>query len=107
MIFESEVPGFLAGGFLLVTLVSLAVLIILLIRSRNKNLLFFMAQLAFLALAFYFFYDIATLPRDNSMYTEENSRSIALAGLCWAASMGCMLAGIYRMLKKSKVIYQF
>ena len=100
MIFESEVPGFLAGGFLLVTLVSLAVLIILLIRSRNKNLLFFMAQLAFLALAFY-------LPRDNSMYTEENSLSIALAGLCWAASMGCMLAGIYRMLKKSKVIYQF
>lgn len=106
MMFESEVPVVLCAGFGLVTLAALAALVVFLVRSRNMGLLYFVAQLVFLALAFFCFYQILEVPK-TAMYTEDCSAWIGSAGLSWGVSMLSMLLGIRRLLKKEKVIHQF
>jgi len=81
MYLEAEVYGLLAWGFGAVALIAAAVLLLLFLKSRNVHVLWFGGQLTALTLA--------------------------LAGLCWGLSMVFMLIGIFQLLRKRAVIYQF
>ena len=109
MYLEQEVYGFLIFAFICIALLAAIVLAVLYWKSRNKHILWFGGQLLFLCLAFYFFFQaVSNLPVPGfSMYTEEQSFAIGRAGVCWAVSMVFMLFGIYKLLRKRDVIYQF
>ncbi|HPE16835.1 MAG TPA: hypothetical protein PK597_07760 [Oscillospiraceae bacterium] len=109
MYLEQEAYGLIKGGFICVIAAAALVFTFLYWKSRNRHLLWFCGQAAFLTLAFHFFFSCVTyLPHQgNAMYSEDQTLTIALAGLCWAASMLFMFVGIYRLLKKQDVIYQF
>ena len=85
---------------------SLAALIILYAKSRSRHILWFAGQLLFLGAAFRFFFRaVCTLPVPGfSMYTEEQTLTLAYAGVCWTVSMVFLLIGIYKLLR---VVYQF
>ena len=106
---EAEVYRLVLGGFGLVALCTLAVLVYLFWRSRHRAILWFGGQLLFLSGAFWFFFQALCFPYDPQfpMYSEEQSINIACAGLLWALSMLCMLFGIYRLLRKGPVSHQF
>lgn len=105
---EAEVPMFLLVGFSIVALSALLVLIVLFARSRNRNILFFVGHLAFVSLTFWNLYQTLFLHKTVNpvMLSEECSLLMGLAGVYWAVSMVFLLIGIYRLLKKSKVLYQ-
>ena len=106
---EAEVYGLVLGGFVIVVVCTLLVLIYLFWRSRNQVILWFGGQTLFLSGAFWFFFRALCFRYDPqfSMYSEVQSVHIACAGLLWALSMLCMLIGIYRLLRKGPVIHQF
>ena len=98
--FEAEVPLFLLVGFTIVAILSFVALLVLFIRSRNLNLLYFLVQLLFLVLTFTHLFGLITLAGNHPMLTEECSLRVGLAGVCWAFSMLFMFIGIYRLTRK-------
>ena len=108
MYLEAEVYGIVVVCFSLVILCSLITLAVLLWKSRHTGILWFGGQTLSLLGAFYFFYRaLRFLPGSSPMYSEDQSVNIALAGVLWAVSMVCMLIGIWKLLKKGPVVYQF
>ena len=109
MYLEAEVYGLVFWAFLAVEVVTVLALVGLFLRSRNRALLWFGGQALWLGAAFSFFFRCLTRRPEPgfSMYTEEQSLMLALAGLCWALSMICMLLGVYRLLRKGAVLWQF
>lgn len=101
MYLEQEVYSLLLFAFLAVFAVSALLLVMFYLRFRNRRLAWFGGQLGFLALAFYYFYQCVTcLPSPgDSMYSEEQSLTLALSGVCWALSMALCLTGVYRLSK--------
>ena len=101
---EAEVYGLVLGGFVIVVVCTLLVLIYLFWRSCGLA-----DRRSFLSGAFWFFFRALCFRYDPqfSMYSEVQSVHIACAGLLWALSMLCMLIGIYRLLRKGPVIHQF
>jgi hypothetical protein len=102
MYLEREVYGLLIGGFAAITLIDVFILARLYLKTRNKHVFWFGGQAAFLAAAFYYFYKaIAYLPNQgNAMYSENQSITIALAGIAWAVSMGFVLLGVFMLVRK-------
>ena len=109
MYLEAEVFGLVCWAFLAVEGVTVLILLGLFLRSRNRALLWFGGQALWLGAAYFFFFRcLNQRPVPGfSMYTEEQSLLLALAGVCWALSMVCMLLGVYRLLRKGAVLYQF
>ena len=107
MYLEQEVYLLLVLAFGAVSGVSAIVLVIFLIKSHNRNILWFGGQIVFLSFAFYLFFKcIVYLPNQgDAMYSENQSITLALSGVCWAISMVLNLIGIYKMLKKADIIY--
>ena len=105
MYLEQEVYGTLVWAFVIVLIITVGVLFLFYLKTRNRGLTWFGGQLVALSLSFYFFYKAVTyLPNQaNAMYSEDQSLRLALAGLCWAASMFLMLAGIHRSIKNKPI----
>lgn len=101
MYLEEEVYSLLVLGFSAVVVVSAILLTAFYLRSHNKHIFWFGGQLVFLSLAFYCFYQcIARLPsHGDSMYSENQSLTLALSGLCWAISMALNLIGVHKILR--------
>lgn len=80
---EAEVYGLVLGGFVIVVVCTLLVLIYLFWRSRNQAILWFGGQTLFLSGAFWFFFRALCFRYDPqfSMYSEVQSVHIACAGL--------------------------
>lgn len=101
MYLEEEFYLFILYGFLLVILLSAISLAITFVKSKNRKLLWFFAQMLSLCISFYFFYRSVSLLPDfnNPMYTEEQSFNLGVAGLFWATSMLLCLIGITHLTK--------
>ena len=104
MYLESDARLLLPVCFALVMALALGALLLLYRKSRRKELLWLAGQLVFLCGAFIFFYRcVQNLPDSAEMhyfYTETQSLTIAMAGICWAVSMGLMVVGIVRLLRR-------
>lgn len=100
--FEAEVPLFLLIGFTVVAILSFVALVMLFIRCRNVNLLFFLMQLLFLVLTFKWLFGLITVADNHPMLTEECSLRVGLAGICWTISTLFMFIGIYRITRKKE-----
>ena len=109
MYLEAEAYDLVLGGFVIIALCTLSMLVYLFWRSRHRAILWFGGQLITLSGAFWFFFEALCFKPVPGfvMYTEEQTMNIACAGLLWALSMIRMLCGIYRLLKKGPVIHQF
>lgn len=102
MYLESEVYQLLVVAFGMVAGVSAGALAGLYWKSRDRNIFWFAGQLIFLAFAFALFYKCITYRpnQGNSMYSEDQSITLALSGICWAISMAFNVIGIYKTVKK-------
>lgn len=102
MYLEREVYQLLVVAFSVVAGASAGVLAGFYWKSHDKSIFWFVGQLVFLVFAFGLFYKCVTyLPNQgNSMYSEDQSITLALSGICWAISMVFDLIGIYKMVKK-------
>ena len=101
---EAETLSMLTWGFFIVIALSLAVIIKLWFNSKNKAFIWFVAQLVFLCFGFFRLLDLIK-PKTEipvAMMSEENSLTLGIMGVLWAASMFCMLLGIGLINKKIK-----
>ena len=98
---EAEVYGLLTGAYVVVAFITAAVLINLYRKAKRPALHWFSAQLALQTVAFRYFHQCVSYRPDHSfMYSENQSLTIGLAGVFWAASILCMLVGIYKLTTK-------
>lgn len=99
---EAETVSMLIGGFSLVISIGLLVIAGLLFKYKKGSLLWFLPQIGFLVLAFVkFVVLIQSKPQmPDIMLSEENSLSIGLIGIYWAASMVFMYVGVLSLVRK-------
>jgi len=101
---EAEFPLVAAVGFGVLTLV-FAVFLFKVYRNRKPRtgLLSFILQWVFTLLAFRWFLAALAVQRDTvtAMYTETVSWALGSAGMCWGASILCMIIGIWELLRAS------
>lgn len=104
MYLEEEVYYLLVLAFALVMVLSSAILIWRYVKTRNKHLVWFGGQVLFLIAAFCFFYQCVCNTPDLSfiMYSEEQSVTLTLAGICWAISMLFESVGVWKAVKVKK-----
>lgn len=102
MYLEEDVYSLLVLAFSVIAVVSAIILTTFYLRSHNKHIFWFGGQIIFLSFAFYCFYQCITyLPNQgDSMYSENQSITLALSGICWAISMVLNLIGIQKILNK-------
>lgn len=102
MYLEQEAYSLLLWSFIAVAVISLVIVVVLYLNSRNKNAFWLIGQIAFLSVSFYYFYRCVTyLPNQgNSMYTEIQTLTMAKAGISWAISMIFMFIGMYKLIRK-------
>ena len=101
---EAETLSMLTWGFFIVIALSLALIIKLWFSSKNKAFVWFVAQLVFLCFGFFRFLHLIN-PKTEipaAMMSEENSLTLGIMGVLWAACMCCMLIGIGLINKKIK-----
>lgn len=103
MYLEQEVYSLLLFAFVAIIVASALALSLCYFRSHNKHIFWFGGQLLFLAVAFYYFYRCVTyMPsHGNSIYSEEQSLTLALSGVSWTVSMALSLMGVYKLSRKS------
>jgi Kef-type K+ transport system membrane component KefB len=103
---EEEVLALLIGWFSVV--IGIAILALLFLWSKNKNdspaYLWTLSHLLLVSVAVYFFIKAISFDYKHVMASEENSLQIAIAGIIWAFSMGCLIMGIYKFSISGKVI---
>lgn len=101
---EAETLSLISWGFYVVGGFSLLVIIKLWMGNKDKSFIWFIAQLFFLCLSFLkFTYSIRMKPQiPQTMLSEENSLALGISGILWAASMFCMLKGIWNLGRKNK-----
>jgi hypothetical protein len=94
---EAETISMLIWGFIIIISLSLVIILKWWFNSRNNALLWFVVQFVFLSLGFYKFLDLIRrkIEIPAVMISEENSLSLGLIGLFWAASMISMIIGVY------------
>lgn len=102
MVLESEVYYLLIVFFVMTLLINCSVLIWCFARSQNKSIIWFAIQTVFLILSFCFFYKCIINPPDPTfaMYSEEQSITLAYAGVSWLLSVLAELIGICKMTRK-------
>ena len=105
MVLESEVYYLLIVFFAITLLINCSVLIWCFTRTQNKAIMWFAAQVVFLILSFCFFYECIINPPDPTfaMYSEEQSLTLAYAGVSWILSVLAELVGICKMTKKHTI----
>ncbi|MCZ8521815.1 MULTISPECIES: hypothetical protein [Paenibacillus] len=83
-------------GFGTVIALCAFVFIVLWRRTRLGSYIWFLANLVFLVIGYFFAVDVLKGNPDvhHVMRSEENSWSIGLAGVSWALSVFCMLIGV-------------
>ncbi len=94
---EAETIPMLIGGFSIVLLLTLICIIVLWSRNKSISYAWFIAQIIFLILGFKSALKIFDLTVPSSMLSEEISLVIGVSALYWAASMVCMLIGIWQL----------
>lgn len=100
---EAETLSMLKSGFIIVIVIVAICIITMLIKYRNKSLLWFAFQLIFISFGFKFVLDVLNNNvTANDMLSEETSLSIGLSALFWAISMVFMVIGIWRLVHKNK-----
>lgn len=101
MYLEQELYALIVLIFGMVLAFACVILIWCYAKSHNKHLVWFGGHILSLSLACYFFYKCITyLPNEgNSMYSEEQSFTLALAGLCWIISMLLEFIGVCKVVK--------
>ncbi len=103
---NNVVPRFFLCGFVLIAAVAAITLAVFLVRYKRPAILWFYVQLAALTGCFYFFYRIMAGPFSESellgYMAETNSVRIGCAGILWAISMVCMVAGFCFLLRKKQ-----
>lgn len=94
---EAETLSMLIWGFSAVILLCIIVIIKLWLGKKDKAYIWFNAQLAFLALAFYKLVNLLRqgLQIPEVMRSEENSLALGMIGVLWTISMICMLMGLW------------
>jgi hypothetical protein len=67
------------------------------IKRKNRSLLWFLGQIAFLGLSFNQFINLIQRKPEISevMMSENNSLTLGIMGVFWALSMVCMILGIW------------
>ena len=101
MYLEAEIYHLLAIGFALVISIAATILLVLFCRTRNRNILWFVAQLLFLVASFLWFYRaLCNTPNMNySMYTEDETFFVVNSAICWGLSMIFSTLGVYNICK--------
>jgi amino acid transporter len=104
MVLEQEIKVLVILGFSVVLAIVAAAIFMLWRKTRNRGLLWFLPQLALLALCLVFF--LRLIDNANSvpdvMLSEENSLMVGLMGSAWCLSMIVMVIGIIRSLKNGR-----
>lgn len=98
---EAETIPTLAAGF--IGVIALTVLCIIILWWHHRSLIYtwFIGQVLFLVLGFYYslrIFELMTI--ESSMLSEEVSLIIGLSALFWAISMVCMVIGIWKLSKR-------
>lgn len=101
MYLEKEMYYLLPIGFSFIIGSVLIFLIILYVKEKNRKIFFFIFQLVFLVISFYYFYmSLLNYANVNHvMYSEQQTIYILQASGFWMLSMICMVLGIFRMIK--------
>ena len=98
---EAEVYDLLIGAYVAIAFTAAAVLFFLYRKAKRPALHWFSAQLILQTVAFRYFHQcISYRPDFSYAYTATQSLTIGLAGMFWAASIICMLVGIYKLTTK-------
>lgn len=100
---EAETIPTLIVGFSGVIILTLVCLIVLWRKSKSSSYSWFIAQVVFLVLGFQSILEIFDLTVPSVMLSEEISLVIGISALYWAASMVCMLIGIWRLSSNEKI----
>ena len=98
---EEEVLGILIGGFSIVMGIVILTTLFFCVKNKSKNTgyvwVFF--HLVLFSFATYFALKAISFDYNHPMASEEISLQIGLSGVVWAASMICLLIGIYSFSK--------
>lgn len=94
---EAETIPTLIGGFSGVIILTLICVIVLWRRDKSYSYAWFIGQVVFLVLGFKSTLKIFNLTVPSPMLSEELSLVIGISALYWAASMACMLIGIWQL----------
>lgn len=103
MAMEADTLTFISWGFYVVGGCSLLVIARLWMGSGNKSFVWFLAQLMLLYLSFLKFISTIKMKLHISpaMLSEENSLGLGISGTLWAASMFCMLMGLWNLCNRA------
>lgn len=95
------VSAFLMGGFVLISVVFLAAVIVIACSTKCwKGVCCFALQWLFTWWAFRSFWSIVARGGVDPMLTENNSFDLGISGVCWAVSILLMLLGISYLARK-------
>lgn len=101
MVLEQETNVLIIIGFVVILAMFAASIFLLWSKTRNRGLLWFLPQMALLALCLIFFLRLIDNAKSVSavMLSEENSLMVAYMGISWGFSMIFMVIAITKSLK--------
>lgn len=93
---EADVLQWLIGGFLIVMIPVLIMLVVLWIKNKRKTSAYVWTILQFLifSVAVYCLIQAISSDPNHPMASEENSLNMGLAGVAWMVSVVCLVTGI-------------
>ncbi len=105
MLFEQGVATSVNAVVIMIIIISLVILTILFLKTRNFNLFWYIASMIFASIAYYFLRNLLFVERDvpQPMVSEENTIILSICIFFWIISMLVMWIGFWKnfMAKKN------